>query len=291
MRNFFKYIILRLVVLLLMLFLLDLLFTTIYAKKKGIRNKIEFVFQNSAKKYDYIFLGSSRVEYHVDTELIDKSIQKKSLNMGISGQDITETFLLLKLLINKNFKAKKYFIQLDESDFSLVNEKSFIGASYFMPYVDNDEVKNHLEKYDDDFFLDTKTPFYRYMNYGYKIGYRELLLKINNKTRREKFYIGLKPVLKDNKASYLFKDKYNNHLLNEIKSFAKAKNLELVFFTSPYYNPQKTATYKKFAKNNNIKQYIDSIKNAKYFKDSSHLNYLGARKFTEMFIRDFALEF
>jgi len=291
MKRFFKYIIWRIAVLILVLILLDILFTSIYSKKKGIRNKIEYVFQNSKKNYDYIFLGSSRVEYHIDTELIDADNNTRSLNMGVSGQDLTETFLLLKLLIYKSFKAKKYFIQLDESDFSLVKEKSFIGASYFMPYVDNNEVKNHLEKYDDDFILDTKAPFYRYMNYGYKIGYRELLLKLNNKNRRESFYIGLKPVLKDNNASYLFKEKYNNDLLNEIKSFAKEENVALVFFTSPYYNPQKTVKFKKFAKQNNINQYIDSIKKVEYFKDSDHLNYLGARIFTEMLIRDFNLKY
>jgi hypothetical protein len=209
--------------------------------------------------------------------------------MGISGQNHTETFLLLKLLIEKKIKAKKYFIQLDEADLITVKEKSFIGASYFMPYIDNNHVKEHLEKYDKDFVLDTKIPFYRYMNYGAKIGYRELLLKLNHKNRKENFYIGLKTVLKDKKASYTFKENYNNDLLNEIKYFAKKHNLEIVFFTSPYYNPQKTAKYKKFSKQNNIVYYIDSIKKPTYFKDSGHLNYLGARIFTEMLIRDFNL--
>lgn len=290
MRNFFKYIISRVVVLILILFLLDILFTTIYSKKREIRNKVEYVFQDSEKNYDYIFLGSSRVEYHIDTDIINNKGQKKSLNLGISGQDLTETFLLLKLLINKSFKAERYFIQLDELDLTFVKEKSFIGASYFMPYVDNNYVKKHLEKYDKDFVLDTKIPFYRYINYGYKIGYRELLLILNNKRRSESFYIGLKTILKDRKASYVFKENYNNDLLNEIIHFAKAHNVELSFFTSPYFNPQKTTKYKKFSKQNNIVHYIDSIKEIKYFKDSDHLNYLGAKIFTEMLIRDFKLE-
>lgn len=290
MKRFFKYIILRIVALVAILFLLDVVFTTIYTKKKGIRNKVEFIFQNEGKTFDYVFLGSSRVEYHVDTDFLNKKNTIESLNLGISGQDLPETFLMLKLLIEQKIKAKKYFIHVDESDLTKVGKKPFTGASYFMPYIKNNEVKNHFKKYDDDFVLDTKMPFYRYMNYGYKIGYRELLLKSSNNTRKENFFIGLKRVLKDESASYVFKDEYKNGLLNEIKTFAKEQNIELVFFTSPYYNSKKITEFQKFAKNNNITHYVDSIKDVKYFKDSHHLNNLGARRFTKMLMRDFDLE-
>ena len=289
MKQFIKYISLRVVVLILMLFLLDILFTSIYFNKKGIRNKVEFVFQNKEKNFDYIFLGSSRVEHHIDTDMINEKSNMKSLNMGVSGQNISETFLLLKLLIDKEFKAKRYFIQIDESDLNAVKSKSVIGASYFMPYIKNYEVKNHFEKYDKDFILNSKFPFYRYMNFGYKIGYRELLLKLNNKTRKKNFFIGLEKKLADAESNCTFIEKYQNDLLNEIKLFAQKNNLQLTFFTSPYYNPIKTEEYKSFAKKNNIIQYIDSIKEMKYFKDSDHLNKYGAKLFTKMIIRDFNL--
>lgn len=289
MKKFLRYIFLRAIVLVIVLILLDLLFTTIYIHKKGIRNKIEFISQVTEKKYDYIFLGSSRVEFHVDTDLIDKENGTKSLNMGISGQDLSETFLLLKLLINKNFKAKKIFIQVDESDMSINKEKAFIGASYFMPYINNDTVKRHLKKYDEDYILDTKIPFFRYMNYGYKIGYRELVMKLKAKSRKAPFFKGLNSVIKNNADSYVFKEEFNNDLVAEIKSFAKKNTVELSFFTSPYFNPKKSEKYKIFAKKNHIVQYIDSIKSYEYFEDYKHLNYKGARIFTEMLIRDFKL--
>ena len=289
MKRFIKYISLRVVALILMLFLLDILFTSIFFNKKGIRNKVEFVFQNKEKNFDYIFLGSSRVEHHIDTDFINEKSNLKSLNMGVSGQNLSETFLLLKLLIDKEFKAKKYFIQIDESDLNAVKSKSVIGASYFMPFIKNVEVKNHFKKYDEDFILNSKVPFYRYMNFGYKIGYRELLLKLNNKTREKNFFIGLEKNLADSEASYAFEEKHQNDLLNEIKLFAQKNNLQLAFFTSPYYNPIKTEKFKSFAKRNNIVQYVDSIKEVKYFKDSDHLNIKGAKLFTKMIIRDFNL--
>lgn len=290
MKKFFKYITSRIVVLILILILLDVVYTVVYVHKKGIRNKVEYVFQKSNENYDYIFLGSSRVEYHIDTDYINEESQVKSLNLGISGQNLTETLLLLKLLINKNITAQKYFIQLDESDLSFIEGKSFLGASYFMPYVSNKNVNEHLKKYDADFNLDSKIPFYRYMNYGYKIGYRDLLLKLTNKVRKEPFFIGLKTDLKNNEGSYIFKENYTNELLGEIQTFAKSNNLNIIFFTSPYYNPKNTSKYKNFAKQNNIVDYIDSITNVKYFKDVNHLNSKGARMFTEMLIRDFKLK-
>ncbi len=289
MKKFFKYIFLRLIILVITLVLLDVLYTGIYTRKKGIRNKVEFISQKNKKEYDYIFLGSSRVEYHVDTDLINVGSDVRSLNMGVSGQNLSETFLLLQLMWSKGFTASKIFIQLDESDLSPRKEKSFIGASYFMPYIHIKAVDEHLKKYDEDFFIDTKIPFFRYMKYGYKIGYRELALKLGNKVRKKKFFIGLKSVLKDHNAKYIFKEKYHESLLTEIRFFANQNNFEVVFFTSPYYNPQKTKKYKEFARKNNIIQYVDSISNPNYFKDSDHLNFKGAKLFTKMLIRDFDL--
>jgi hypothetical protein len=245
---------------------------------------------NKEKKYDYIFLGSSRVEFHVDTDFIKEKIGGVSLNLGISGQYLPETFLLLKLLHQQNITAKKYFIQIDVSDLSLVNKKSFIGASYFMPFIKEPVIDHHLKKYDDSYFLDSNLPFYRYMNYSYKINYRELFLKINKKNRKEAFFIGLNAVHKNEKSTYLFKERYENALLNEMQIFAQKNNLEIIFYTSPYYNPKNTLSFKEFAIENDIKNYVDSVKRVEYFKDSHHLNYLGARIFTSKLIRDFNLK-
>jgi len=290
MKKFTTYIAIRVLIIIVLLFILDVVYTNIYINKQGIRNKIEFIFQNKDKQYDLIFLGSSRVEFHVNTPLINKETGKKSLNLGTSGQTLTESFLALKLLIKQNIKAEKYFIQVDESDLIESNKKSFIGASYFMPFIKYPEVEKHLKKYDVDYYGDSKFPFYRYMNYGYKIGYRELLLKIGNKNREKAFYIGLESVMKKDSTSVQFKNKYSSELINEIKEFGKTKKINLILYTSPYYNVKNQDFFKETLKKNDIAYYIDSIKKVKYFKDAGHLNKYGATKFTEMLIRDFELK-
>ena len=290
MRKFLKYIIVRSMLLCCVLFLLEFVYTKVYTSKSNIRNKVEFVFQNSDKRYDYIFLGSSRVEYHVDTNLINEECNVSSLNMGMSGQNLTETFLLLKLLQNENIKSSKYYIQIDENDMVVVNnKKSFIASSYYMPFKGNNEVRNHLEEYDSDYFLDVNVPFFRYMNYGYKIGYRELLLKISNRPRKLGFYIGLEERLKEYDSNLYFKDNYNNTLINKIKIYANRHKLDLIFYTSPYFQAKNSEKFKSFLKENKIFNYLDSLKQMSNFKDETHLNRIGSRKFTKMLIRDFSL--
>lgn len=289
MKKFVRYISFRFLILIVLLCILDMVYTNIYANKKGIRNKIEFILQNKNKQYDFVFLGSSRVEFHINTPLINSQTGKKSLNLGTSGQTLTESFLTLKLLIEQNIKAEKYFIQVDESDLIETNKKSFIGASYFMPFIKNPEIEKHLKKYDVDYFQDTKIPFYRYMNYGYKIGYRELLLKIGNKNREKGFYIGLETVMKKDTTSVQFKNKYSSEFINEIKEYGKSKEIKLILYTSPYYNVKNQEVFKETLSKNDIAYYIDSIKKVNYFKDGGHLNKFGADKFTKMIIRDFDL--
>ena len=290
MKNFFKYILVRIGVFFLVIYLLDVVYSTIYNENSCVRNKIKFVFNSEVKDYDYIFLGSSRVEFHVDTELIEDITNKKSLNLGVSGQNLPETFLFFKLLLEQGFRAEKYFIQVDISDLKKVKNSSFIGASYFMPYITNKNIADHIKRYDEDYFLDYNLPFYRYINYGYTIGYRELLLNIFGKERKEKFFIGLKSNLQNKEATTVFNENYDNSLLNEINDFAKLKGIKVLFFSSPYYNPVNSEPYEEFCLKNGIKSYVDSIPDIQYFKDADHLNNNGATKLTKLLIREFKLK-
>tara|TARA_R110001632_G_scaffold231685_1_gene370717 strand:- start:8623 stop:9489 length:867 start_codon:yes stop_codon:yes gene_type:complete len=287
MKRFFKHIGLRIIITYILLVCLDLVFTYTLTKNSIIRNKIDYISNTQNNHFNSIFLGSSRVEYHVNTDLIDSITTTKSLNLGISGQSLSETFLTFKLLVANNIKAEKYFIQIDEKGLSEKKYKSFIGASSFMPYSKNEYVKEHLKKHDPDYYKDYYIPFYRYLNYGYKIGYREIVLKLSGKKRVEKFYIGLSETIQNKNASYYFNNDYEINLLNEIISFSKEKKLNIIFYTSPYYNPRNTVKFKGFCIKNNIVSYVDSISSKDKFKDPEHLNHKGANEFTKQLIRDF----
>ena len=291
MIRFLKYITIRLIILFILMIILDLIFTQVYFHTNVIRNKVQYVFKNKNTQFDYIFLGSSRVEFHINTDLIDSITQKKSLNLGISGQSLPENFLMLKLLKDNKIKAKRIFLQVDESNLRSTTEKrNLLGASYFMPYIYlNSSIKNHMKIYDANYKYDAYFPFYRYIKYKPKIGYRELLLTLGGKKRADNFFIGLKTTFDKKNETYQFVKKYNNSLLTKIKEYAKENNIQITLYTSPYYNRKNNQEFDLFCKENNIINYTGSIKSIKYFKDLGHLNNKGARQFTLSIIKNFGL--
>lgn len=286
MKRFLKYITLRFFAIIVVIILLDLLFTFSYTKSTTVRNKVDYIYLNSSAKFDHIFLGSSRVEYHVNTDIIDSVTQTKNLNLGMSGQNLSETFLTLKLLVKNNVSAKKYFIQVDEWDLIGFREKSFIGASYFMPYAHQSIIRDHLKQYNSDYIEDCYIPFYRYLNYGHKIGYRELTSKLIGKDLTFKFYLELNDTIQKDHTGYKFHGEYDDSLLKDIKNFAKENHLNIVFFVAPYYNLINEEPFQKFCKENELISYVDLVKPYYKFKDLDHLNKIGAREFTHHLIND-----
>ncbi len=291
MIYFIKKILIFIVSFLVVLFILDNTFTQVYTKSKVIRNKIQFVFKEKEKNYDYSFLGSSRVAWNINTKLIDSICKTKSINLGIEAQPLSETFLTLQLLIDNDFKVKKYFIQIDQSGITKEVKKSFIGASYLMPYIGNVKVKNYFKKYDNQFYLNYYFPFYRYINYSPKIGFEEFMKTLKGKKTKESGFLQFS--IKDTIAeTFSFSKEYkvNNELLNEMNKYIEDNDLNVVFFTAPYYNPQNKLSFQKKLENYYVKYYIDSISKKEFFKDAVHLNYLGVKKFSKMLIRDFQLD-
>jgi len=287
MKQFSIYIIKRLLLVTILVWILDMSFTLIYTKSDTLRNKVDYIFLNKQSQVDYIFLGSSRVEYHINTDMIDDETATKSLNLGISGQNLSETFLMLKLLVANEVSAKTYFIQIDESGLLKESKKSFIGASYFMPYMNQSVIQEHVKQYNADYWQDYYIPFYRYMNYGHKIGYRELALRILGSEKKTNFYLELQDTIRDKNASYQMQGSYDSTLINEIKNFAASHNLEVVFYTAPYLNATNDADFEMFCQQHQIKNYTHFITSPDKFKDLDHLNKFGSREFTQRFMEDF----
>lgn len=78
MKRFIKRLAIIITVTVILLFCLDTVYTEVYIRSH-IRNKTKYVLQMNNQKINYIFLGSSRVENHIDTELVNKLTSKKAL--------------------------------------------------------------------------------------------------------------------------------------------------------------------------------------------------------------------
>ena len=148
---------------------LDAIYTLVY-HQSNTRNKIDYLYNSKDQNYDVIFLGSSRVNNHFVPKIFnDQGL--KTYNFGLTRSRLEESALMLKLMVERNYKIKKLILQVDLN--INTNDHSEAIRSLFMPYLHSSAtIRNHyknIDEYNELLFI----PFYRYMNYDARIGFRE----------------------------------------------------------------------------------------------------------------------
>lgn len=288
MKNFAQYIGLILTLILGILFLLDWAYT--YSFYNGVpRNKVSHIIQNENKKIDYIFLGSSRVDNSVNTHIIESRTGKTAINLGVQGAKLDDIYFFLRLLKEKNIQSKTIYIQVDYI-FNIDNENSEILKSSIMPFISEKVVAGFLKERDDDYLFLKYFPFYRYLKYDYKIGFREFLnVSIGKKPQLEQEK-GYSPKfgssgssLKSNLPTFINK---RNKSISKINSFATENNIKIVYFMTPYCAGTENLDFSIKLKNK-LSPFLDYsqvfLNNDEYFYDCGHLNDSGAREFSKIF--------
>ncbi|SFF74444.1 hypothetical protein SAMN04488033_10790 [Salegentibacter agarivorans] len=236
------------------------------------------------KEIDYIFLGSSRVDNTIDAEIIEDITGKKALNLGIQATEPNDFYLLLKLIDELNIKTEKIFIQIDYS-FDL-GGKSKILNSYLMPYTQNAHISNHLEETTDDYWWVINFPFYKYLKYDYKIGFREVFSSGIQKPSKTDFANGYFP--KYGYSGVPLKGKLSksignlNTYVNAINNFSNKKNINVIYFTAPFCPKTKNLDYisKLKRKLPTLWNFSRLFSTEDYFYDCNHLNNKGAQLFS-----------
>jgi hypothetical protein len=283
MKRFIGYILSILIALMLLLFALDQIYNFTY--KYGLpRNKIAYLMSLEGQKIDYIFLGSSRVDNTIDAEIVKNITGKKTLNLGIQATEPNDFYLQLKLIDDLNIKTEKIFIQIDYN-FDL-GGKSKILNSYLMPYTQNSYIKTHLKNTLDDYWWVMHFPFYKYLKYDYKIGFREVFssgIQKHSKTRFNNGYFpkfGYSGVPLKGKLSEVIGKK--NMYVNAINDFSNKRNMNVIYFTAPFCPKTKNLDYiSKLQKKLPILWDFSRLFNSEeYFFDCNHLNNKGAHIFS-----------
>ena len=101
MKKFVTYTLSILVLTIGLVYLSDFIYTEVYTHFKP-RNKLQYILKTKNENFDIVFIGSSRVANHIDTELFDSISNKKTINLGVEGAGLNDNLLQLKLLINSN---------------------------------------------------------------------------------------------------------------------------------------------------------------------------------------------
>lgn len=271
-------------------FLLDVLYTAVFMQSEN-RGKIETVFKSEAKKYDVVILGSSRANNHFVSKMFeDKGL--KTFNYGMSGGHLYEASLLLKLMIERKYVIKNIIL---ESDLNLSNDQQAEGISAkFLPYLRNSEVVRKHFSSQDNLNLLYYIPFYRYIKYETKIGFRETFFTAIHKKTNALDNLGYYP-LEENKKGNMKNNIVNlkplphNKYYEEIKNICKSNNIKFIPVMTPMCENVKGMNY--FVKIRKAYPEIHNYENVvienKYFSSCGHMNDTGARKFTTIILKDF----
>ena len=289
MKRFFKLTVLFVFILFIASLLLDVIFTTIISQSSE-RNKVENVMHSFEKKYDVVIMGTSRANNHFVTDLFEKK-GLKSFNYGISGSHLFETSLLLKLMMANKFQIKNLIL---EADLSICNEKRDEGTTArFMPYIHTNSIIKEHYKHESDFKQLYYVPFYRYIKFDAKIGFREVYEVLSKKPTNTLYNKGYYPLISDKKGSMkndistlkVIRNKY----YEEIKKICNQNNINLIVVMTPMCKNTKGLDYfdnvkKQYTEINNFE---NTVTDDRYFASCGHLNNEGAIIYTNHIINTF----
>jgi len=290
MKNFLIYIAKIIFVTILLAIVLDGLYSAMFIQCKN-RGKIDQIYNSEGRKYDVVILGSSRANNHFVAPMFEEK-GLKTFNYGMSGSHLFETALMLKLMIERKYQIKNVILEAD-LNLSGIDQATGI-ASRYLPYIhDCEVVKNHFEtqkNFKELYYI----PFYRYIKYEIRIGFREMFFNsIHKKTSSldNLGYTPLKGIEDGNMKNDIVKLEPlpHNKYYEEIKSVCKANNINLIVLMTPMCENVKGMDYFNKVKKTypEIHNYENAVVENKYFSSCGHMNNTGAKMFTAIILKDF----
>jgi hypothetical protein len=276
-----------------LMFGLDKMYT--YGFTHGIpRSKLRHLLQQQNVTFDYLFFGSSRTEFNIDCELVEKLTGKSCVNYGISGTTLMDTYTLLRLMEARNVSFKNAFVQVDYL-YNVIDFSPSFKAE-LLPFQNDPKIWEILESYDNS-FSNKYIPFYRYMVNDHVIGFREIFNLLIHKRPKIDFNNGFVP-------KYGSRDDILRSLPNNIIETNESIEAMIVHFNKlsvPYYlftAPICKTTVDRNSYMEKLKTKIPDIynyvpifdDNDDYFFDCAHLNNTGAQAFTSLIIKNLILK-
>jgi len=145
-------------------------------------------------------------------------------------------------------------------------------------------VYNEIKSVDSAAFFKRFVPFYRYMIYDSKLGFREMMLSFFKANKFESTN-GFAPIIgqmRGDKSYRISIEDLKNKQLEDVIAICEKEKIELYFFTAPYYNTQFNAEVLQ-GQLPNYQDFSGEIPDRDCFNDFTHLNKKGAEKFTSLF--------
>ncbi len=275
-----------------LLFGLDVLYTKTY-KNAPPRNKIAYLLSIQNKKIDYIFLGSSRTNNHIDTAVIEEVTGGSAINLGLQGAEIDDYLLLLKLLQRQGITSETILIQMDYQFNQDRPEASKYVKSNLIPYIADAQIAEFIKQRDPDFKLLRYIPFYKYLAYDFNVGFREFFATLISQKPRVNFENGFsKKIGNDGRMIPQHLPPTvaeKNSTIDQINEFASTHGMDVQYFMAPYCAKTTNLDFGE-----KLEQKIPGLMNYttlyvdqdRFFYNCSHLNSIGAKEFSEVIAND-----
>lgn len=284
MKQFLVFIGKLVVILIITAIALDAIYTLVYHRSNS-RNKIDYLYNSKDLNYDVVFLGSSRVNNHFVSKIFnDQGL--KTYNFGLTRSRLQESALMLKLMVERNYKIKNLILQVDLN--INTNDHSEAIRSLFMPYLHSSAtIRNHYKNIDEYNQL-LYIPFYRYMHYDARIGFREFYQSAIHKRTNQLDNDGFYPLLKNQRPMVPADlSKYSpkrNAAYEEIKAICKKHNINLIAMSTPMCKSTINRNYFKQLQSiySEIHNFEDAVTDDKYFSTCGHMNKAGAEEFSRI---------
>jgi hypothetical protein len=286
MWKFLKYIICVGIGTLALLWLLDLGYTAVYSRTKT-RTPYQLLRSQKGVAYNFVFIGSSRVFYHVNPVQIEEATGLRGINFTRPGCGSDEMLLLTRLFFANGNTADRMFFQVDASWEQLAPDTKSMASA--MPYLKEPLFADHYKEWS-EFSVYRYFPFYRYARFSPEIGYREIAMASlgdDGASAAKKGFGPLDSRFRGTRILNMELKSESNPKLEEVVALCRANHCEPQFFTAPFFD-FKGADFGVFLRSKlpNYRDFSRSLRDEADFRDASHMNVVGAKKFTNIIIQE-----
>ena len=286
---------------------LDRYYTKYTISHKNLCEKSDWILNHKDEKFDFAFIGNSRVINMVDINAIEKLTNKSGINLGLIGANYSENYLVLDQFLKAGNTIKNLIIQMDMHNLNSSKELGYPFHNYnYMHLLSDTTVFNVVKDNNPGYkaFIWKYIPFSRYMEFSnkyvfYKIlkgGYECKTSDDFDATKGSTLINGpFDPKKHVSKYTYWTIKENDEKYLFKLIELAKAKNIQVVFYSAPIYcnylnyqlrykevfNEIKNKIIHKNIKVFDFNQGTNLIgKDITNFNDNIHLNSIGVQKFS-----------
>ena len=289
MGKLLKYVSFFVLILIALSFFFDALYTNLYNRHVPREKAAWLRTKTKTDKIDYVLIGSSRCLNDLDPRIIEARTGKVGMNLGNRSSGPFENKLMVLQAI-KSTNARQIFIQ--EDYMYNVFTPDNIAETKWLPYLKEEDIYAEFKPFGSRYFYMRHVPFLRYQLNDPVVGFRNVAFMSLGMKAPFSESMGFVP----HHGTLGFEDVYldtiqdiQNPIYEDIIKLCAAENIELIFFTAPFYNSKTDfAVLAKYLPN--YTDFSNSISNRNLFADVKHLNDDGAIAFTNLFCDTYFLE-